>query len=334
VSGIAGAGKSTMLKEVIPALREFGHQVVIWRPPRHQKRTCTRTFPKLTKTLQQFMVDQEIMPGIAQNLVIFLDESSLVSVPQMAKLVELVCAQGCRLITLGDVDQHRSPQRGDAIRILQESKSVRSSQLTETYRAQVAYLKETILDLKAGGARREIGYDRLDEHGDIREVEDTGGMRDAAVQAHLEAVRKGDLAILASPTHFEARAAAEMVRNILKGEGKIEAQDHTVYRLSRLRVEGKELRDPIHYQPGRVIAFHTKTRTGFMPGTKWQVVENQADGLVKVQWEGVTKLFNPSTKGDWKIYETAEITLSVGDQVRITEVSSRTRLTSTTTIFA
>jgi conjugative relaxase-like TrwC/TraI family protein len=296
ISGIAGAGKSTALKEIIPAIREAGHQIVILAPTSASEKNLHPDFPE-AKTLQQFMVDQEVMPGIARNLVIFLDESSLVSVPQMAKLVELVRTQGCRLITLGDVDQHRSPQRGDAIRILQESKSVRSSELTETYRAQVAYLKETILDLKAGGIRREIGYDRLDEHGDIREVEDTSGMRDAAVQAHLEAVRKGDLAILASPTHFEARAAAEMVRNILKGEGKIEPEDHTITRISRLRVEGKELRDPIHYQPGRVIAFHTKTRTGFMPGTKWQVVENQADGLIKVQREGVTKLFNPKHEG-------------------------------------
>ena len=42
-------------------------------------------------------------------------------------------------------------------------------QLTETFRPQVPYLKETVLDLKAH--RRKEGYERLDAHGDIIEIE-------------------------------------------------------------------------------------------------------------------------------------------------------------------
>src|ERR1700720_1219972 len=70
-----------------------------------------------------------------------------------------------RLVLCGDRDQHSSPERGEAIRILQDSHSVRSVQLTETFRPQVPYLKETVLDLKAH--RRKEGYERLEAHGDI-----------------------------------------------------------------------------------------------------------------------------------------------------------------------
>jgi hypothetical protein len=68
-----------------------------------------------------------------------------------------------------------------------------------------------------------------------------------------------------------------------------------------------------------VVIFHSKTKTGFMPGEKWQVIENQGEGQIKVQRAGITKSFDPRSKGDWKVYETAEMALSVGDQVRVTE---------------
>jgi len=328
VSGIAGAGKTTLVKEVVPAIREAGHKVILLAPTSASEKNLHPDFPEAI-TLQKFLSDLDAYPEIGDHLVIFLDESSMVSVPQMAKLVNLVATRECRLVTLGDVDQHRSPERGDAIRILQESGSVRSVELTETYRAQVAYLRETVLDLKAGGLRRELGYDRLDKHGDIREVEDTFEMQAQAVQAHLEATRKGELSIMASPTHAEGRLAAEEVRRILKGEGRIEEEDHAVKRLLSIDVEGPELRDLRHYQDGRVIVFRTRVsvadrvqtrkRFGFSPGEKWQVVGRSDRGEIKLERDGVTKLFNPVTKGTWSVYDTSEMALSVGDQVRITQ---------------
>jgi ATP-dependent exoDNAse (exonuclease V) alpha subunit len=249
--------------------------------------------------------------------VIILDEVSMVSIPQLARLAALIKQKNARLVTLGDSDQHHSVERGDAIRILQESGSVRSVQLTETYRAQVQYLKDTVLDLKAG--RREEGYRRLEEHGDIREIQDLDELRQLAVDTHLDAVRAGHLAILASPVHAEARAAAQIVRETLKAEGLIAKEDYKLTRLVRLDPEGLELRDPLHYQPGRVIVFHTKAKGGFKAGQKWEVCEPLAGERFKLRREGVTRDFDPSQRGKWNVYETAEILLSVGDQVRVTE---------------
>jgi hypothetical protein len=111
------------------------------------------------------------------------------------------------------------------------------------------------------------------------------------------ASREGHIAILASPVHAEAREAAAIVRETLKGEGLIEQEDHTVTRLSRLNLEGVELKDPLHYQDRRVVAFHTKVNGGFRPGEKWEVIERQADGMFKLQREGAVKTFNPVSKG-------------------------------------
>jgi hypothetical protein len=113
----------------------------------------------------------------------------------------------------------------------------------------VPYLKETVLDLKAH--RRKEGYERLDAYGDLIEIEDPFELREAAVELHLEAARAGHIAILASPVHAEAREAAAIVRETLKGEGLIADDDHRITRLSRLAAEGVELKDPLHYQIGQ-----------------------------------------------------------------------------------
>src|SRR5260370_22154798 len=113
------------------------------------------------------------------------------------------------------------------------------------------------------------GYERLDADGDIIEMKDPFELREAAVELHLEAARGGHIAILASPVHAEAREAAAVVREALKGEGLIAADDHRIPRLSRLAAEGVELKDRRHYQIGRVVSFHTKVAGGFRTGEKW-----------------------------------------------------------------
>jgi ATP-dependent exoDNAse (exonuclease V) alpha subunit len=316
VSGVAGAGKTTMLREVVPAIRNAGHNVILLAPTSASQLNLQKDFPAAI-TLQRFQSDFELHRELSARDVIILDEVSMVSVPQLARLATLVKQKSARLLTLGDSDQHHSVERGDAIRILQESGSVRSVHLTETYRAQAQYLKDTVLDLKAG--RREEGYARLEEHGDIREVQDLDELRQQAVDTHLEAVRAGHLAILASPVHAEARAAAAIVRETLKAEGLITKEDHKLARLVRLELEGLELRDPLHYQPGKVIVFHTKAKGGFKAGQKWEVCESLAGGRFKLRRDSVTRDFDPSQRGKWNVYETAEILLSVGDQVRVTE---------------
>jgi hypothetical protein len=178
-------------------------------------------------------------------------------------------------------------------------------------------LKDAVLDLKTG--RREEGFARLDQHGDIREVQDLDELRQQAIEMHLDAVRAGHLAILASPVHSEARQAASIVRDILKAEGLVEKEDHAVKRLTRLDAESIELRDPLHYQEGRVVVFHTKAKGGFKAGQKWEVSEQLQDGRITLDREGVKRTFNPAAKGKWNVYEPSEILLSIGDQVRVTE---------------
>ena len=64
-----------------------------------------------------------------------------------------------RVPLAGDSAQHRSVERGDALRILEQSGSVRYVELQQTQRQRAPALKAAIEDLKAG--RLENGWDKL-----------------------------------------------------------------------------------------------------------------------------------------------------------------------------
>jgi AAA domain len=226
--------------------------------------------------------------------VIFLDESSLASMPQAFRLIYDAAIKKARIVTLGQWKQHHSVERGDFIRVALGTKALRSVELTETYRAQNQWLKDTVVALSSG--RKEEGFDRVDAHGDIEVIQDGSELWAAAAEAYLDAERQGKTALMVCPVHSEAREAAALVRQTLKDEGKIEKADHSVDRLQRLSVDDIELRDPRHYESGRVISFHTKVKGGFRPGEKWKVL---GDGTV--ERNGVNKPFDPTIKGKWSV---------------------------------
>ena len=87
-------------------------------------------------------------------------------------------------------------------------------------------LKAAIEDLKAG--RLQAGWEKLEHFGVIKEVGDDVELLQRAVEQHLEALRAGKTSLMISPRHEEARKVAAVVRQKLKAEGSIGAEDHAV----------------------------------------------------------------------------------------------------------
>ena len=225
VSGIAGAGKSHLLKQVAAAASSRGKSVAILSPTDASVKDLRKTGFQ-ARTFQGF----QTKPGLAQVLVI--DEASMLSVPQMLWLVKYARESGSRALLVGDSAQHRSVERGDALRILEQSGTVRYVELLQTQRQKVPALKAAIEDLKAG--RLQAGWDKLERHGVIKEVIDGEALRQRAVEQHLKALRSGKTSLMISPRHEEARKVAAIVRQQLKAQGAIGAEDHAVTVLRRL----------------------------------------------------------------------------------------------------
>jgi hypothetical protein len=239
----------------------------------------------------------------------------MLSVPQMLWLVKHARENDSRVLLIGDSAQHRSVERGDALRILEQSTSVRYVELLQTQRQKVPALKAAIEDLKAG--RLQAGWEKLEHFGVIKEVVDEVELLQRAVEQHLEALRAGKTSLMISPRHEEGRKVAAVVRQKLKAEGAIGAEDHAVTVLRRMDLGSEACRDLLHYVPGRTINFHSRTAGGFRPGEKWIVRETSCE-TVTLERYGKTRQFKPNAKGKWDVLVSSTMQVSVGDQIRVT----------------
>jgi hypothetical protein len=98
----------------------------------------------------------------------------------------------------------------------------------------------------------------------MKEVTDGVELRERAVEQHLEARRADKTSLMISPRHEEARKVAAVVRQQLKAEGAIGAEDHAVTVLRRMDLGPEACRDLLHYEPGRVVGDSTAVpREGF-----------------------------------------------------------------------
>jgi hypothetical protein len=278
VSGIAGAGKSHLLKQVEGTAFSVGKSIAILSPTDASVKDL-RKIGFQARTFQGF----QLRPERADVLVI--DEASMLSVPQMLWLVKHAREKDSRVLLAGDSAQHRSVERGDALRILEQSRSVRHVELLQTQRQKVPALKAAIEDLKAG--RLQAGWEKLEHYGVIKEVTDGLELRQRAVEQHLEALRIGKTSLMISPRHEEARKVAAVVRQQLKAEGAIGAEDHTITLLRRMDLGPEACRDLLHYAPGRVVGFHGPYRGRV---SAWREVDREGNELrnrdARTRWEG------------------------------------------------
>jgi hypothetical protein len=117
------------------------------------------------------------------------------------------------------------------------------------------------------------------------------------------------------PRHEEARKVAAIVRQKLKVEGAIGTEDHAVTVLRRIDLGPEARRDLLHYAPGRVIGFHTRTSGGFKPGEKWTVSRTKYKTVTRERDERV-RHFKPSAKGKWDVLVPSTVQVSIGDRIR------------------
>jgi hypothetical protein len=152
--------------------------------------------------------------------------------------------------------------------------------------------------------KSEDGLKQLDRLGAITEESDPEKLRKAAMEKHLSVARTGEVSLLACPIHREAREMAAAVKAQLQAEGKISTEEYEVTRIRKLQANVK---DPVNYEAGRVVGFRTKVKGGFLPGEKWTVIDRE-NGTVKLEPDGIERILETITKGQWDVFEAQNFT--------------------------
>jgi conjugative relaxase-like TrwC/TraI family protein len=317
VHGPAGSGKTTLMREAVKAVETLsGKDVIVLAPSASAVAVLKGEGFARSETFQMFQIDS-LLQDVGSGQILWVDEAGFLSAKQMNWLVQFADREQCRLILSGDTRQHHGVERGDALRVLENSGAVTQAALSKIVRQQIEALRDAVSDLSEGRAAE--GFDKLKEFGAAHELEDKTERLAAIAELHLAARAAGKSSLIVAPTHAECRAIADAVRNQQRMGGILGAEDHAVTRLGKLNLTISQKRDPINYDVGQVIEFHRRAKGGFKSGERWEVARAELGAAVVVAKAGEEKLLPLDQANTFDLYVTEQISLAAGDAVRITK---------------
>lgn len=316
ISGGAGTGKTTMMKEAVAAIESSGQKVFTFAPSAEASRGVLRADAGFAnaETVGTLLQSSKLQ-GAIRGQVIWIDEAGLLSTPALARVATLAEKENCRLVLSGDTAQHRAVERGDALRILEKHADLQAVELKEIWRQKADSHKAVVADLRAGDLER--AFKQLDKLGMLRELvpEDR---HEVLAGDYVAAVEKGKSALVISPTHIEGERVTTRIRERLKEAGKLRGEEQEFLQLKNLQWTEAQRSDSLNYHADMVIQFH-QNMPGFRRGERVKVKEREKQTVKVERADGNVALLPLNKAARFQVYEPRKIALAAGDMVRITQ---------------
>lgn len=310
IRGVAGSGKTTLMREAVEKIEAAGRKVLPIAPTARASRGVLKEegFTDAT-TVAHLLTDKALQESL-KGQVLWVDEAGLLGTKDMTALLALTARQNARLILSGDTRQHASVVRGDALRILNTVGGIEVAEVSKIHRQQSAAYREVVKDLSDGKVAQAFG--RLDRMGCVKDMSDHD-----PVQDYVAAVKAGKSALLISPTHAQGEEVTEGVRAELRRRGMIGRKEVEATRLRNLNLTEAERADARNFSPGQVVQF-TQNATGFARGGRWTVTEATSTA-VRVESGGAARALPLEKAARYEVFAAGSLRLSKGDRVRITK---------------
>ena len=298
--GFAGTGKTTLTGEAVAQMERAAKHVVMLAPSAQASRGVLRDEGFASAdTLARFLVDEK-MQQTARNGVIWLDEAGLVGAKSMATLFDLAGKLDARVVLAGDKGQLGSVERGSPLRVLEDLGGLKPAEVTDIRRQSGAYREAAGLLAKGDAA---AGLAKLDAMGWVK-LMPAGHEYSPLAADYVQALSRGESAMIVCPTHLEGARVTAEVRGQLRSAGLLSADERELPRLVPLHWTEAERGDRPHYTGDEVLQFHRKVG-GFAAGER-----RSADEVLPALCDKVARCF--------AAYTESSIRLAEGDSVRIT----------------
>lgn len=300
VRGVAGVGKTTLVKEAAEAMEREGVKVFAFAPSSEASRDVLRKegFEE-AETVATLLINEDLQQRI-QGQCIWVDEAGLIGTPTMGKIFELAERVDARVLLTGDKAQHQSVERGNILRQLEEEAGLVSTEVREIQR-QRGQFKAAV---KALSEQRVLdGFNELDAMGWVKEVESETRYKLMAAD-FVDSYTKGFSSLCIAPTHKEGARINDEIREHLQSLGRISKDEVTFTVLENTRLTEAERADKVNYQPGeQLIQFHRAAK-GVKTGQRFDVSDLKQ---LPLDHADRFQLFNKRKKN-----------FAVGDRIRIT----------------
>lgn len=254
VQGYAGTAKTTTVLATIAREAEArGVSVVALAPTASAAMTLGEALGARGDTVARHLLVPE---GLAhgQPVVWIVDEASLLSARDTARLFYLAEQHDARVILVGDVKQLGSVEAGAAFAQLQGA-GMETARLGEIVRQSNAATKEAVLASIEGDAKQALAA--LDRGGgQIVEHADRAG-RFAAIAEHYAGLDKAarSRTLVIEPSRDGRDALTADIRAALVKSGELSGPAFAVESLVNKGLTRAEARDPLSYDRGDVVRF-------------------------------------------------------------------------------
>ena len=306
LQGLAGAGKTTALRELHAAVKASGRELVVCAPSASATDVLRKEgFSEAVTVAKLLTSDAPLSP----RSVLVVDEAGTLGTSDMLRV--FVTAREARVVLVGDTGQHAPVAQGDALRILEAHSGFRFGRLTEIRRQRSAELKETV----ALAAKQRTGeaFARLIKAGEVVEQGDTAALHQKAAADYLEATQRGKAALVVSPTWAEIAAVTEAIRQKLREQKQLAAKEEKVRVFDPVGWTDAQKRLVDHYEPGLQLRF-VKATAQFRAGETVAVVEPVGKQLRVQRSDGRAVTFAPGrAPSSFEVGQRREIGIAAGD---------------------
>jgi conjugative relaxase-like TrwC/TraI family protein len=338
IQGIAGAGKSTMLKPVADILREEGKQVLGLAVQNTLVQMLERDTGIPSMTVARFLKRHAALVGGGdkaalskakaelRGTVLLLDEASMVGNSDKEKLVRLAnLLELDRFAAIGDRKQLGAVDAGKPFDVMQQA-GAETATMNINIRARDKALRSA--QYAAQGGRIDEALRHLGSN--VVEVREGAAVEAAAAWLSLSPADRERTAIYASGRDLRAQVN-EAVQTGLKANGEIGEPSLRLQVLSRINTTQEELRHAATYRAGMLVEVERDKRAqGISRGMYTVVGVDARRERVELENErGKRFEFRPDKlrpQGEHdalRLYELKDLALHGGDRIRWTHTDHK-----------
>jgi len=338
IQGVAGAGKSTVLKPVADIAREEGRPVLGLAVQNTLVQMLERDTGIPSMTVSRFLRQHGSLltggePGklaeaktAMRGAIVLLDEASMVGNAEKEKLVRLAnFLELGRFASIGDRKQLGAVDAGKPFDIMQQA-GIETAVMNRNVRARDDTLRLAQSAAQGGHIEEALRY--LGPH--VVEVGDGAAVDAAAAWLALSPTERDRTAIYASGRALRGEVNAA-VQIGLKANGELGGQSIGVDTLVRVNTTREELRFARTYGPGMLVEVDRRQRgQGLSPGRYRVIATDPARERVTLENVGGRRFeFQPGRlrpQGEvdpLRLFEVKPLEIHAGDRVRWTDTDHR-----------
>ncbi len=325
ITGGAGTGKSSLMQEAAEAIQGYGKEVRAFAPSTGACEVLQEKGFQNAQTVE-YLLRSEKLQSEMKDQVLWIDEAGLLDIRSMQGLFRIAKQQNARVVLSGDTRQHASPRRGEALRLLEQEAGLQIARVEMIQRQKGDYQKAVelisqgheVVDSRTGTTGLLAGFDLLDKLGKIQEISNAD-RHSLLAETYLKSHTSKRSTLVVAPTHQEAAAVTEQIRQQLKQKGLLSATEHSVSQLRSLNLSDAEKSQSATYadHEGLVVQFHQNVQGGFKKGERYRVTTVQENQVKLSSLDGFTeKLLPCEASQQFEVYRETTLNLAVGDKIR------------------